>query len=85
MNIIKHVYRELFSYCNTIYHVLTLCKYVCVYIFLIYISMILVHSSTVAAVLCQLPATSNPKTVGGMCYVILGMIGLLSHHRTDFK
>ena len=30
--------------------------------------MILVHSSTVAAILCQLPATSNPNTAGGMCY-----------------
>ena len=25
--------------------------------------MMFVHSSTVAAILCQLPATSNPKTV----------------------
>ena len=32
--------------------------------------MILVCSITVAAILCQLPATSNPKTVGGMCYAI---------------
>ena len=38
--------------------------------------MILVHSSTVAAILCQLPAISNPKTVGGMCCAILRMIGL---------
>ena len=29
--------------------------------------MILVHTSTVAVILCQLPATSDPKTVGGMC------------------
>ena len=27
----------------------------------------------------KLPATSNPKTVGGMWYAILGMIGLTSH------
>ena len=32
--------------------------------------MIFVHSSTFAAILCQLPATNNPKTVGGMCYAI---------------
>ena len=32
--------------------------------------MIFVCSSTVAAILCQLPVTSNPKTVGGMCYAI---------------
>ena len=32
--------------------------------------MILLCSSTVAAILCQLPATSNPKTVGRMCYAI---------------
>ena len=32
--------------------------------------MILVHPSNVAAILCQFPATSNPKTVGGMCYAI---------------
>ena len=47
--------------------------------------MILVHSSTVAAILYQLPATSNPKTVGGMCYTLLGMIGLISHHGTNYK
>ena len=47
--------------------------------------MILVHSSTVAAILCLLLATSNPKTVGGMCYAILGMIGLTSHHGTNYK
>ena len=35
-----------------------------------FIYMILVHSSTVAAILCQLFVTSNPKTVGGMCYAI---------------
>ena len=38
--------------------------------------MIFVCSSTVAGILGQLPATSNPKTVGGMCYAILGVIGL---------
>ena len=32
--------------------------------------MIFVHPSTVAAILCPSPATSNPKTVGGMCYAI---------------
>ena len=32
--------------------------------------MTIVHYSTVAAILCQLPATSNPKTVGGVCYAI---------------
>ena len=30
--------------------------------------MILVHSSNVAAILCQLPATNDPKTLGGMYY-----------------
>ena len=45
--------------------------------------MIPVHSST-AAILCQLPATSNPKTVGGMCNAILDMIGLISHHGTNY-
>ena len=47
--------------------------------------MILVHSSTVAAILCQLPVTSNPKTVGGMCYAKIGMIGLTPHHGTNYK
>ena len=47
--------------------------------------MILVDSSTLAAILCQLPATSNPKTVGGICYAILGMMGLTSHHGTNDK
>ena len=47
--------------------------------------MIFVHSSTVAAILCQLPATNNPKTVGGMCYAIIGMIGLTPHHGTNYK
>ena len=51
MNIIKHMYRELFSHCNIIYHVLNLCKYVYVYICLICISMILMHSSTVGTIL----------------------------------
>ena len=37
-----------------------------------FVYMILVHSSPVAAILCQLPATSNPKTVGGMYYAIFG-------------
>ena len=30
--------------------------------------MILVHSSTVAVILCQLPATTIPKSAGEMCY-----------------
>ena len=47
--------------------------------------MILVHSSTVAAIKCQLPATRNPKTVGEMCYAILGMVGLTSHAGTNYK
>ena len=47
--------------------------------------MIFVCSSTVAAILCQLPATSNPKTVGGMCYAILDAVGLKSHHGTNYK
>ena len=49
--------------------------------------MIFVHSSTVTAILCQLPATSNPKTVGGMLYAIIGLaeIGLTSHHGANYK
>ena len=47
--------------------------------------MILVHSSTVAAILCQLLATSNPKTVGGVCSVIIGTMGLASHHATNYE
>ena len=44
-------------------------------------------SSNVVAILCQLPATSNPKTVGGMCYAIIGLtvIGLTSHHSANYK
>ena len=43
----------------------------------IFVYMILLHSSPVAAMLCQLPATSNPKTAGGMCYAIFrNAIGL---------
>ena len=45
--------------------------------------MILVYSSTVAAFLYQLPTTSNPKTVEGMCYAIIGMKG--QHHGTNYK
>ena len=52
---------------------------------IIYIYMILVHSSTVAATLYQLPTTSNPKTVGGMCYAILGAIVLTTHYGTNYK
>ena len=49
--------------------------------------MIFVHSSTVAAILCQLPDTSNPQTVGGMCYTIIGLtaIGLTSHCSVNYK
>ena len=35
-----------------------------------FIYMILVHTTTITAILCQMPATSNPKTVGEMCYAI---------------
>ena len=42
--------------------------------------MIFEHSSTVAAILYQLPVTSNPKTVGGMTHAVLDVIGLRSHH-----
>ena len=45
--------------------------------------MIPVHSSTVTAILWQLPATSNPKTVGGMCYAILGMmVQIINNHQS---
>ena len=37
----------------------------CIYLFK-FVYMIFVHSSTAAAILSQLPAISNPKTVGGM-------------------
>ena len=47
--------------------------------------MIFVHSSTVAAILCQLPTTSNPKTVGGMCYAILDAMRLKPHCTTSYK
>ena len=47
--------------------------------------MIFVHSGTVAAILCQLPVTSNPKTVGGMFYAVLNVIGLKSHCGTNYK
>ena len=33
----------------------------------------------------QLPATSNPITVGGMCYAILNAIELKSHCGTNYK
>ena len=56
--------------------------YVCLFIYMVF-----VLSGTVAAILCQLPATSNPKTVGGMCYAIIGLtaIGLTSHHSENYK
>ena len=47
--------------------------------------MILIHSSTVTAILCQLPNTSNPKTVGGMCYAVLDATRLKSHCGTNYK
>ena len=50
----------------------------------IFVCMILAHSSTVAAILCQLTATSNPKTVQGMCYAIIGVIGLTAHHSANY-
>ena len=56
--------------------------YIVVYIIM---CMIIAHYSTVAAILCQLPATSNPKTVGGMYYAKIGTIGLTSHHGTNYK
>ena len=56
--------------------------YMCIYV---YVYMLLVQYSTVVAISCQLPATSNLKTVGVMCCAILGMIGLTSHHITNYK
>ena len=47
--------------------------------------MIFVCSSTAANILFQLPTTSNPKTVGGMCHAILDVTGLRSHHSTNYK
>ena len=47
--------------------------------------MIFVCSSTAAAILCQLPATNDPKTVGGMCYTVLDVIGLISQRGTNYK
>ena len=47
--------------------------------------MISVHTSTVAAILCQVPASSNPKTIGGMCHAILDVIGLKFHHSTNYR
>ena len=47
--------------------------------------MTFVHTSTVAAILCQLPATSNPKTVEGICSAIIGTVGLASHCATNYK
>ena len=39
-------------------------------LFLICVNLYISFLYTLAAILCQLPATSNPKTVGGMCYAI---------------
>ena len=47
--------------------------------------MILVHSSTVAAILCQLSTTSNPKSVWGMFYTVLDATGLKSYYGTIYK
>ena len=47
--------------------------------------MIFVHSSTVATILCPLPTTSIPKTIGRVCHVILDAIGLRSHCNTNDK
>ena len=48
-----------------------------------FVYVILVHSSTVAAILHQLPATSNPKTVGEMGYALFrsSRVYTLSHHK----
>ena len=70
-------YGALFLICNIIFCVLNLYMYECLFVY-----MILVHSSIVAAILCQLPATSNPETVRGMCYAI---IGLTSNHGANYK
>ena len=47
--------------------------------------MIFVCSSTVAVILVQLAATSNPKTVGRMCYAVLDAIVLRFLHSTNNK
>ena len=47
--------------------------------------MIFVCSSTVSVMLCQLPVTSNPKTVAQMCYAVLDAIRLKSHHGRNYK
>ena len=47
--------------------------------------MIFVCSSTVAVFLCQFPVTSNPNTVGGMCYAILDARGLRFHCGSIYK
>ena len=43
------------------------------------------HSRAVAAILCQLPTTGKPKTVGGMCYAVLDVTRLKSHCGTNYK
>ena len=53
------------------------------YVLNFYMYMCFIH--TVAAIYARLPATSNPKTVGRMCYAILGAIGLTSHYSTNYK
>ena len=67
-----------------IYYLNSMCLN-CMYIYVCSLYMTIVHSSTVAVILCQLPATSYIKTVGGMCYVILDAIGLTFHHGTNYK
>ena len=59
--------------------------FICLGMYVQLVYMTIVHSTTIAGILSQLPATSNPKTVRGMCYVILGMIGLTSCHDTNYK
>ena len=57
------------------------CAYMCFnfYIWFLYILALLQPSYA------KLPATSNPKTVGGMCYAMLGMRGLTSQCGTNYK
>ena len=70
-----------------IYDFISMCLY-CMYIYT-YVGfnlyMTTVHSSTVAAILWQLHATSILTTVGGMYYAILSMIGLTSHCSTNYN
>ena len=47
--------------------------------------MILVHYSTVAAILALLPAISNLKLLEECAMLKIGMIGLTPHHGTNYK